>query len=80
MALQAMKKTASLTETVLTEGDSKEVLSAYYAGKLMQLEYSLNQYTILDNPVQIGVLCREIIAVKSKIFKLGFVPAAGNRY
>jgi len=73
MSLEAMKKTGTLTETVLTEGDSKEVLSAYYAGKLMQLEYSLNQYTLLDNPVQIGVLCREIMAIKSKIHKLGFV-------
>lgn len=78
-----MKKTGTLTETMLTEGDSKEVLSAYYAGKLMQLEFSLNQYTLLDNPVQIGVICREIMAVKIKIRKLGVaalgIPDTGYR-
>jgi hypothetical protein len=65
-----MKHTGTLTETLLTEGDSKEVLNAYYAGKLMQLEYSLNQFTLFDNPVQIKSICREIIAVKQKITML----------
>ena len=65
-----MGHTGILPDVTLVTGDSKEVLSAYYAGRIGQMMISLNHYTILDNPVQIRSICREIIAVKQKMAQL----------
>lgn len=42
-----------------------EVLKEYYAGKLIQMENELNQFTLLENPREIRSLCCKIIVIKN---------------
>lgn len=53
--------------------DSWEVFELYYLGKLKVWEDELSRLTILEHPIEIQFLCREIIAVKSMLgrMKLG---------
>jgi hypothetical protein len=68
-----MKKTETISDELVIMGDSPKVLKEYYEGKLLLLERELNRLTILEHPVQIIHICRQIIVVKSKLKRLNDV-------
>lgn len=44
--------------------DSMEVMEYYYRGKIQVLEQSMADLTLLDNPREISLICKEIIRTK----------------
>jgi hypothetical protein len=61
-----MKKLEIFPEETEIGGDSREVIAAYYAGRLLQLEKELDQLT-LEHPNQILLICRRIKVIKNKL-------------
>jgi phenylalanine-4-hydroxylase len=66
----------SAAETILAVISKNDLPVAYYMSKRRQLEYTLDQLNIMDHPIEIQRICREIVAVKKKIQQLD--PKKGN--
>jgi hypothetical protein len=45
--------------------DSREILMAYYRGKIQEIEEELNKLTIQEHPQQIAKLARQVFSVKT---------------
>jgi hypothetical protein len=50
--------------------DSWEVFELYYHGKIKVWEDQLQQLNVLDHPVEIEAICRQIIAVKNLLRRM----------
>jgi hypothetical protein len=60
----------SAQKAILSVIPKSELPVAYYISKRRQLEYRLDQLNIMDHPMEIQRICREIVAVKKKIQQL----------
>ena len=61
-----MNSSEIVSEETGIKGDSREVIEAWYTGRLMQLERELDQFT-LEQPLEILRFCRRIKMVKIKL-------------
>jgi hypothetical protein len=50
--------------------DSKEILIAYYRGKIEEIKEQLNKLTIQEHPQEIVKLARQIFSVKTMLSTL----------
>jgi len=60
-----MKRSEIFPEETEIKGDSREVIDAYYAGRLLQLEKDLNKLT-LEQPNRILRICKRIKVIKNR--------------
>jgi hypothetical protein len=61
-----MKSSEIVFEETDIKGDSREVIKAWYTGRLMQLEKELDQFT-LEQPLEILRICRRMKMIKIKL-------------
>jgi DNA polymerase III delta subunit len=60
-----MNRSEIFPEETEIKGDSREVIAAYYDGRLLQLKKELNKLT-LEYPNRILRICRMIKAIKNR--------------
>lgn len=72
-SISKTRETGSLVEELRTTTipfDSWEVFELYYLGKIKLWEDELCKLTILDHPIEIQFLCREILKVKNLLGRM----------
>lgn len=50
--------------------DSRETQQAYHLARIQQLESALNELNLLENPCEIEIICKQIIAIKELLRKI----------
>ena len=65
-----LHKKEDLSSFPVVMADSLEVMEYYYRGKLQEMEQSLSQLNLLENPREISSLCKEVIHTKEILKKI----------